>query len=79
MNKKQFMKVITEVVRKEVQKEVKKIFIKEEASPQLADIIPEILEPKEDIKYTKNKSLNDVLNETIGLSICWIIFSVKSR
>jgi|TARA_R110000824_G_scaffold167788_1_gene344839 predicted component of viral defense system (DUF524 family) len=68
MNKKQFMKVITEVVRKEVQKEVKKIFIKEEASHQLADIIPEILEPKEDIKYTKNKSLNDVLNETVGLS-----------
>jgi len=68
MNKKQFMKIITEVVRKEVKKEVKKIFIKEEASPKLTDVIPAVLEPKEDIAYTKNKSLNDVLNETIGLS-----------
>ncbi len=68
MNKKQFMKIITEVVRKEVKKEVKKIFIKEEASNQLADIIPEISEPKQQVKYTTNKSLNDVLNETVGLN-----------
>tara|TARA_Y100000361_G_scaffold113659_1_gene104078 strand:+ start:147 stop:596 length:450 start_codon:yes stop_codon:yes gene_type:complete len=68
MNKKQFMKIITEVVRKEVKKEVKKIFIKEETSNQLADIIPEVSKPKEDIQYTKNKSLNDVLNETVGLT-----------
>ena len=71
MNKKQFMKIITEVVRKEVKKEVKKIFIKEETrektSNQLIDIIPEIVEPHEEIHFTKNKSLNDVLNETIGL------------
>jgi len=68
MNKKQFMKIIKEVVRREVQKEVKKIFIKEETSPQLTDIIREVSEPKEEIQYTKNKSLNDVLNETVGLS-----------
>ena len=68
MKKKQFMKIITEVVRKEVKKEVKKIFIKEETSNQLADIIPEVSKPKEDIQYTKNKSLNDVLNETVGLT-----------
>ncbi len=68
MNKKQFMKIITEVVRKEVKKEVKKIFIKEETSNQLTDIIPEVSEPKEEIQYTKNKSLNDVLNETVGLT-----------
>ena len=68
MTKKQLMKIITEVVRKEVKKEVKKIFIKEEASPKLTDVIPAVLEPKEDITYTKNKSLNDVLNETVGLS-----------
>ena len=47
------MKIITEVVRKEVKKEVKKIFIKEETSSNLADIIPEVLEPKEEIQYTK--------------------------
>ena len=68
MNKKQFMKIITEVVRKEVKKEVKKIFIKEETSNQLADIIPEVSKPKQNVKYTKNKSLNDVLNETVGLT-----------
>ena len=68
MNKKQFMKVITEVVRKEVQKEVKKIFIKEQSSPKMMDMISEISEPKQEVQYTKNKSLNDVLNETVGLS-----------
>ena len=68
MKKKQFMKIITEVVRKEVKKEVQKIFIKEESSSKLADIIPEVLEPKEEIQYTKNGSLNKVLNETVGLT-----------
>ena len=69
MTKKQLMKIITEVVRKEVKKEVQKIFIKEESSNKLlADIIPEVSEPKEQVQYTKNKSLNDVLNETVGLS-----------
>jgi hypothetical protein len=68
MTKKELMKIITEVVRKEVKKEVQKIFIEEESSNKLADIIPEVSEPKEVIQYTKNKSLNDVLNETVGLS-----------
>ena len=68
MTKKQLMKIITEVVRKEVQKEVKKIFIKEEASTKLTDIVPEVLEPEEEVQFTKNKSLNRVLNETVGLS-----------
>ena len=68
MNKKQFMKIITEVVRREVKKEVQKILIKEETSHQLADVIPEVSEPKQKVEYTKNKSLNDVLNETVGLS-----------
>ena len=68
MNKKQFMKIITEVVRKEVKKEVKKIFIKEESTSKLSDIIQQDSEPKQKIEYTKNKSLNDVLNETVGLT-----------
>ena len=68
MNKKQFIKIITEVVRREVKKEVQKILIKEETSHQLADVIPEVSEPKQKVEYTKNKSLNDVLNETVGLS-----------
>ena len=68
MNKKQFMKIITEVVRREVKKEVQKILINEETSNQLTDIIPEVSEPKQKVEYTKNKSLNDVLNETVGLT-----------
>ena len=74
MTKKDLVKVIQEVVRREVKKEVKKIFIKEQttlkdSTPVLTDIIsPQILEPEEEIQYTKNKSLNDVLNETVGLS-----------
>ena len=68
MNKKQFMKVIREVVRKEVQKEVKKIFIKEQSSPKMMDVVSDISNPKREVQYTKNKSLNDVLNVTVGLS-----------
>ena len=68
MNKKQFMKVIREVVRKEVQKEVKKIFIKEQSSPKMMDVVSDISNPKREVQYTKNKSLNDVLNETVGLT-----------
>jgi len=67
MTKKELVKIIQEAVRREVKKEVKKILINEETSHQLADIIPEVSEPKQKIEYTKNKSLNDVLNETIGL------------
>ena len=32
-----------------------------------SDVIPQVSEPKEQVKYTNNKSLNDVLNETVGL------------
>ena len=67
MTKKDLVKIIQEVVRKEVQKEVQKIFIKEETSSLLKDIVlPEVSEPKEVTHYTKNKTLNEVLNETKG-------------
>ena len=74
MTKKDLVKVIQEVVRREVKKEVKKIFIQEQKTSKtqktvLADFVQqEISEPKEDIQYTKNKTLNDVLNETVALS-----------
>ena len=68
MTKKELMKIITEVVRKEVQKEVKKIFIKEETSNKLIDIIPKVSKPKQENHYTDNETLNKVLNETVGLS-----------
>jgi len=70
MTKKDLVKVIQEVVRREVKKEVKKIFIKDQktSTQKLTDVIPQISEPKEKVKYTNNKTLNDVLNETVALS-----------
>ena len=68
MNKQQLQKIIQEAVRKEVKKQMNEIFIKEEASTQLTDIVPGVSEPEEEIQYTKNKSLNKVLNETVGLT-----------
>jgi len=68
MTKKELMKIITEVVRKEVKKEVQKIFIKEETSNKLIDIIPKVSKPEQEKHYTDNESLNKVLNETVGLS-----------
>ena len=69
MTKKDLMKIIQEVVRKEVKKEVHKIFIKEETSSLLQDVV--VKKPKfkkEEVSYTSNKTLNKVLNETVGLS-----------
>ena len=68
MTKQQLQKIIQEVVRKEVKKQMNEIFIKEETSTKLTDIVPEVLEPEEEVQYTKNKSLNKVLNETVGLT-----------
>ena len=67
MTKKDLVKIIQEAVRREVKKEMKKIFIREEFSNKLSDIIPEVSEPKEETQYTKNDALNKVLNETVGL------------
>ena len=69
MTKKDLVKIIREVVKREVQKEVKKIFIKEQVSEEPTIEMKSIVEePKEQVKYTKNESLNKVLNETVGLS-----------
>ena len=66
MTKKELVKIIQEPVRREVQKEVKKIFIKEEGSTQLKDMTPQVSKQKKETHFTKNKSLNKVLNETVG-------------
>ena len=70
MTKKQLVKIIQEVVRREIKKEINEIFIREQktSEPQLADVISQVSEPKKKVKYTNNKSLNKVLNETVGLS-----------
>jgi hypothetical protein len=66
MTKKQLIKIIQEAVRKEVKKEVKRIFIKEETSSNLQDIVLEASEPE--VEYTKDAAINKILNETVGLS-----------
>tara|TARA_Y100001938_G_C8041402_1_gene406325 strand:+ start:882 stop:1325 length:444 start_codon:yes stop_codon:yes gene_type:complete len=71
MTKKDLVKIIREVVKREVQKEVKKIFIKESTSPKLENILTEVETSKQSTptkKYTDNEALNKVLNETVALS-----------
>ena len=72
MTKKDLVKIIQEVVKREVQKEVKKLFIKENKSSlkSLAPKPKKVTKPiqkKEPVQYTSNESLNKVLNETVGL------------
>lgn len=71
MTKKALVKIIQEVVRREVQKEVKKLFINENKS-SLKSLAPKqvvkSVQRKESVQYTENKALNDVLNETVALS-----------
>ena len=66
MTKKDLVRIIREVVRHEVKKEVRQIFINENQSKENIELPkPKVTEKK---NYTKNKSLNDVLNETVGLT-----------
>ena len=81
MKKQELVKIIETVVRKEVKKQMNEIFIKEDNSSQLSELVSktvtekEFKEPirkkykvgkKEEVKYTRNKTLNKVLNETKG-------------
>ena len=75
MTKKELVKIIQEAVRREVKKEVKKIFIEENKSPKLEDILSEKLPTtslfkkqklKQKKQFSKNEALNKVLNETAG-------------
>ena len=81
MKKGELTKIIERAVRKEVKKQMNEIFIKEDNSSQLSELVSktvtekEFKEPirkkykvgkKEEVKYTKNKTLNKVLNETKG-------------
>ena len=72
MKKSDLIKIIELVVRKEVKKQVNEIFIKENKS-SLKSITPKPnrvkkIQKKEPVQYTENKALNEVLNETVGLS-----------
>ena len=79
MKKNELVNIIVELVRREVKKEVKRIFINEGSSMKLSAAIPKIKSnkvvstkkilqktKKKYVEYTKNNSLNRVLNETVG-------------
>ena len=81
MKKQELIKIIETVVRKEVKKQMNEIFIKEENSSQLSELVSKPLtekevkepirkqyktKPKKEVNYTSNKALNKVLNETVG-------------
>jgi len=62
MTKKDLVRVIRKLVKEEVQKEVGKILISERKIPQKKS------KPVKKKTYTKDKTLNEVLNETVGLA-----------
>jgi hypothetical protein len=81
MKKQELIKIIETVVSKEVKKQMNEIFIKEENSSSLTELVSKPLTekkfkdpirkkykigPKKEIHYTSNKVLNKVLNETAG-------------
>jgi len=81
MKKQELVKIIEAVVRKEVKKQMNEIFIKEENSSSLTELVSTPItekefkepirkqyktKPKKEVNYTSNKALNKVLNETVG-------------
>ena len=71
MKKQELIKIIELIVRKEVKKQVNEIFIKDNDSSSLTELVSTptpkpVQKPKEEVKYTSNEALNKVLNETVG-------------
>ena len=71
MKKQELIKIIELVVRKEVKKQMNEIFIKDNDSSSLTELVSTptpkpVQKPKEEVKYTSNEALNKVLNETVG-------------
>ena len=80
MKKQELIKIIEAVVHKEVKKQMNEIFIKEENSSSLTELVSKTItekefkepirkkqvKPKKEVNYTSNKALNKVLNETVG-------------
>ena len=71
MKKQELIKIIELVVRKEVKKQMNEIFIKDNDSSSLTELVSTptpkpVQKPKEEVKYTSNEAVNKVLNETVG-------------
>ena len=68
MKKKDLIRVIRKLVQEEVKKEVGKILISENKIKAIP-LKKSKVKPKKKVSYIKgNKSLNDILNETVGLT-----------
>ena len=71
MKKQELIKIIELVVRKEVKKQMNEIFIKDNDSSSLTELVTaptpkKVQKPKKEVNYTSNEALNKVLNETVG-------------
>lgn len=67
MTKTELLKIINEIVKKQVQKEINKIFIKEDKELTLADAVVNTSKEKREVKpLAKDPVLNQILNETKG-------------
>ena len=73
MKKSELIKIIETVVRKEVKKQLNEIFIKENKSSSLTELVSDPVTIKSKNRttkkykqYTENTVLNKVLNETVG-------------
>ena len=70
MTKKELVKIIQEVVKREVKKQVNEILIKEQrtsaVSSKKSKPIRKPVRKKKEQRFTSNETLNQILNETIG-------------
>jgi hypothetical protein len=70
MKKEQLVKIIQNVVRREVKKQVNEILIKEQrtsaVSSKKSKPIRKPVRKKKEKHYTSNETLNQILNETVG-------------
>ena len=72
MTKNDLVKIIREVVKREVKKQVNEILIREQrtsaVSSKKSKRIVRKRPVKKEVNYTSNKTLNKVLNETVGMT-----------
>ena len=71
MKTQELIKIIELVVRKEVKKQMNEIFIKDNDSSSLTELVTaptpkKVQKPIKKVNYTSNEALNRVLNETVG-------------
>jgi hypothetical protein len=72
MKKEQLVKIIENVVRREVKKQVNQILIKEQSLSKVSakkskPIKRKLVKPvRKEVNYTSNTALNKILNETVG-------------